>query len=139
MKTFLSLVLVSLLGATAFADIQDPPGNDYGPTRKLGRGLANLAFGYVEVFKQASEINYFEGNSAAWTYGTMRSAGRIAIRVGTGLWEAFTFPFATQPRNLQSRPYRSNVPWIHGGLEEFPPELGFETHYRYVHEYYTAW
>ncbi|MEI9895559.1 MAG: hypothetical protein WDN28_17120 [Chthoniobacter sp.] len=56
MKTLLSLVFVSLLGASAFADIQDPPGNDYGPTRKLARGLANIAFGSVEILEQPSEV-----------------------------------------------------------------------------------
>ena len=30
--------LVFGFASTSFADIQDPPGKEYGPTRKLGRG-----------------------------------------------------------------------------------------------------
>ena len=40
-----SLLLSSLLLLTAlacYADIQDPPANDYGPTRKFSRALANI-------------------------------------------------------------------------------------------------
>jgi putative exosortase-associated protein (TIGR04073 family) len=36
------LVVISLLlglVGSSLGDIQDPPSNDYGPTRKLGRGL----------------------------------------------------------------------------------------------------
>ena len=47
MKTLLSISILSLFAISAFADIQDPPMNDYGPTRKLGRGLSNLAFAGV--------------------------------------------------------------------------------------------
>jgi hypothetical protein len=68
MKALLSLALISLLSATALADIQDPPINDYGPTRKLGRGLANVIWGWTELVQQPNVINEREGNAAAWTY-----------------------------------------------------------------------
>jgi hypothetical protein len=42
MKTILALATVAGLASGALADIQDPPGNDYGPTRKLGRGISNF-------------------------------------------------------------------------------------------------
>jgi len=138
MKTLLSLVFVSLLAATAMADIQDPPGNDFGPSRKLGRGLANLAFGVVEIVYQPTVVNFYEGNSAAFSYGGVKGFGRYILRTGAGIWEIATFPFATN-RGTYKPPYRSDVPWIHGGLEEFPPELGFESHYRYSHEYESSW
>jgi len=138
MKTLLSLVFVSLLAASAFADIQDPPSNDFGPTRKFSRGLANFAFGWVEIISQPSEINFFEGNAAAVTYGGTRGFTRTCFRMGAGIWEMISFPFATN-RGTYKPPYRSNIPWIHGGYEEFPPELGFESHYRYCREYYSSW
>jgi hypothetical protein len=34
---------------TSWADIQDPPAADHGPTRKLGRGLSNMVFGWAEI------------------------------------------------------------------------------------------
>ena len=138
MKTLLSLVFVSLLSASAFADIQDPPANDQGPTRKLGRGLSNVMFGAVEILYQPSTTNYYEGNAAAFSYGGVKGFGRFFFRMGAGLYEMFTFPFATN-KGTYNPPYRSKVPWIHGGLEEFPPELGFETHYRYGRSYESAW
>ena len=45
MKALLTTALVLGFATHGFADIQDPPSNDYGPTRKLGRGLSNLVFG----------------------------------------------------------------------------------------------
>ena len=139
MKTFLSLVILSLLGVSAFADIQDPPANDQGPTRKLARGLANIAFAGVEILYQPSVINYYEGNAAMMAYGGVRGlGGRFIFRMGAGFWEVATFPFATN-KGTYKQPYRSNIPWIHGGLEEFPPELGFESHYRYVRSYESSW
>ena len=136
MKFLLSFSALSVLTAIAVADIHDPPMNDYGPTRKLGRGLANLAFGATEITSSACEMNEREGNAAAFTYGVLKGVGRVVARVGYGVYEVVTFPFPTT-RSSYRPPYKSNVPWIHGGYEEFPPELGFHTRYRYVRSYYT--
>jgi len=136
MKTLLSLAVLSLMSVSVLADIQDPPMNDQGPTRKLGRGLANIFFGMTEITHSACEMNEREGNAAAWSYGTIRGVSRFVARLGYGIYEVTTFPFPTS-RSSYRPPYRSNIPWIHGGYEEFPPELGFHTRYRYVRAYYT--
>jgi putative exosortase-associated protein (TIGR04073 family) len=138
MKNLLSLVIISLLCASAFADIQDPPANDFGPTRKLSRGFANMAYGWIEWLNQPSVINYYEGNSAAFSYGVSRGIGRSLLRFSSGVWEFVSFPFATN-RGTYKPPYRSNIPWIHGGMEEFPPEMGFESRYRYCKSYESSW
>jgi putative exosortase-associated protein (TIGR04073 family) len=131
MKTLLSLALISMLSAAALADIQDPPMNDYGPTRKLGRGVANIAFGVGEIVSEPTEMNEREGNSAAFTYGIFKGVGRFLARLHYGVYEVVTFPFPST-RSSYRPPYKSNIPWIHGGMEEFPPEMGFETRYRYT-------
>ncbi len=136
MKILLSLALLSALSAAALADIHDPPMNDQGPTRKLGRGFANIMFGASEIPSVACEMNEREGNAASWTYGVVRGVGRFFARFGYGVYEVTTFPFPTTRASYRP-PYRSNIPWIHGGYEEFPPELGFHTRYRYVRSYYT--
>ena len=136
MKSLLTIFAVSLLSASAFADIQDPPMNDQGPTRKLGRGLANITFAGVEISKNICEINDREGNAAAGRYGLVKGVGRFFARMGYGVYEVVTFPFPTTQSSYRP-PYKSNVPWIHGGYEEFPPELGFESRYRYVRSYYA--
>jgi putative exosortase-associated protein (TIGR04073 family) len=136
MKTLLSLVLLSMLVVTAKADIHDPPANDFGPTRKLGRGLANLMFGITELSEQPNLMNEREGNNAAWSYGIVQGVGRFLARIHYGVYEVATFPFPST-RGSYRPPYKSNVPWIHGGLEEFPPELGNKSRYRYVRSVYA--
>ena len=131
MKTLLSLFTLTLLSAGAFADIQDPPMNDQGPTRKLGRALSNITFGITEIPHTVSQINDREGNAAAASYGVIKGFGRFFTRFGVGFYELFTFPFPTENGSYRA-PYKSNIPWIHGGYEEFPPELGFNTKFRYV-------
>lgn len=135
MKTLLcSLFVLASMGAGALADIQDPPMNDYGPTRKLGRGVANLAFGVTELWKNPMEINEREGNSAMWSYGVVKGVGRFFFRMGMGVYEIATHPFPTYKGSYRP-PYKLNPPWIQGGFEEFPPEVGFESRLNYVRTY----
>src|SRR3954471_19847998 len=93
MKIILSTAAIVALALRAFADIQDPPGNDYGPTRKLGRGISNLVIAPTEFFVTVNEINQTEGNSAGAGYGVWKGAGRAAARHVAGLIEILTFPF----------------------------------------------
>ncbi|HEY8900578.1 MAG TPA: exosortase system-associated protein, TIGR04073 family [Chthoniobacterales bacterium] len=129
------LAFVLAVGASvALADIQSPPASDYGPTRKLGRGLANIAFGSSELIDSFVSINYSEGNAAAFSYGIVRGTGRSLARLGFGIYEVALFPFPTYKGSYRP-PYKSDIPWIHCGYSEFPPELGFETRYNYVRDY----
>src|SRR5881275_1003947 len=93
MKPILAFAAVVSLAIGAFADIQDPPGNDYGPTRKLGRGISNLVIAPTEFFTTVNQINQTEGNSAGAGYGVWKGAGRTAARHVAGLIEILTFPF----------------------------------------------
>ena len=129
-----ALLFMLTFAATAFADIQCPPASDYGPTRKLGRGIANIAFGVAEIPDQIWAVNYTEGNSAAFSYGVVRGVGRAFARIGYGVYEVALFPFPTK-RGTYYPPYRSDIPWINSGYQEFPPELGFDTRYNYCRTY----
>lgn len=137
MKRLLLSLAVTLIAGQALADIQDPPMNDYGPTRKLGRAWANMICAPTEVFSTVSRVNGLEGNSAAVTYGFVKGVSRMFVRMGVGVYEFVTYPFPTNRRSF--RPVlRSNIPWVNGGYEEFPPELGFQSRKRYstVYESY---
>jgi putative exosortase-associated protein (TIGR04073 family) len=134
MKTLLSATLVFGFAISSFADIQDPPSKDYGPTRKLGRGLSNLVFGLAELPTTIAKVNAREGNSAAAGYGVVRGLGRSGMRMGSGLFEFLTFPFPTK-HHTHYPLLRSDIPYIHAGYEEFPPELGNESKYPYVRMY----
>ncbi len=139
MKFVGSLLALAVTASIAFADIQQPPASDYGPTRKLGRGIANIAYGPSEILDSIFSVNYQEGNSAAWSYGLVRGVGRTFARLGYGVYEVATFPFPTV-RGSYRPPYRSDIPWINSGYQEFPPELGFDTRYSYVRDYQrTPW
>jgi len=65
MNKLLTTALILGFATNAFADIQDPPSNNYGPTRKLGRGISNMIFGIAELPVTIARINEREGNSAA--------------------------------------------------------------------------
>jgi putative exosortase-associated protein (TIGR04073 family) len=134
MKNSLFLVPTLLLASFALGDIQDPPSNDYGPTRKLGRGLSNLILAPAEIPVTIAKINTDEGNSTAAGYGLVRGLGRSATRHIAGFIELVTWPF---PINHQS--YYPLLPsdtrYIHAGYAEFPPELGNESKYKYVRDY----
>jgi putative exosortase-associated protein (TIGR04073 family) len=132
MKTILPLAAIAGLASLAFADIQDPPSNDYGPTRKLGRGLSNLVFAPTDFFVTVNQVNQTEGNSAGAGYGVVRGLGRSAARHVAGLIEVLTFPFPL--RGSYYPLLAPDVPYIHAGYPEFPPEVGNESKYPYVRD-----
>jgi putative exosortase-associated protein (TIGR04073 family) len=132
-----NLVIISLmlgLVGISLGDIQDPPANDYGPTRKLGRGLSNFFIAPAEVFVTVTTINTYDGNSAAAGYGVVRGVGRSAARHVAGLLEILTFPFPAWRESYYPM-LPPDIPYIHAGYPEFPPELGNESKYPYVRDY----
>lgn len=133
MKTTLALAVATVFASAALADIQDPPANDYGPTRKLGRGISNLVFAPTEFFVTVNQVNQTEGNSAGAGYGVVRGVGRTAARHVAGLIEILTFPFPIW-RGGYHPILQPDVPYIHAGYPEFPPEVGNESKYPYVRD-----
>jgi putative exosortase-associated protein (TIGR04073 family) len=134
MKSLLAAVLVLGFVTVSFADIQDPPSNNYGPTRKLGRGLSNLVFGIAELPVTIARVNEREGNSAAAGYGVVRGIGRSYMRFHAGVFEIFSFPFPVN-RGTYYPILPPHIPYTQAGYEEFPPELGNESKYPYVRKY----
>lgn len=134
MRPCVVAALLITFAATCRADIHDPPSNDYGPTRKLGRGISNLLFGITELPTTIAKVNQDEGNSAAAGYGVVRGVGRSAMRMQAGIFELLTWPFPVV-RGTYFPVLESDVHWIHAGYKEFPPELGNESKYPYVRSY----
>jgi len=133
MKKLLCSLLIVGFASLAYADIQDPPGNDYGPTRKLGRAVSNIFYSGSEILYTMEEVDENEGNASAYSYGIIKGVARAFQRAGNGWLELLTFPYPNYKGSY--RPfYKSDIPWINGGYSEFPPELGFETKYHYVRE-----
>jgi putative exosortase-associated protein (TIGR04073 family) len=134
MKTLLTVALLMAVAAMCRADIHDPPSNDYGPTRKLGRGISNLLFGVTELPTTIAKVNDTEGNSAAAGYGVVRGVGRSVMRMQAGIFEILTFPIPAV-RGTYFPVLESDIHWIHAGYKEFPPELGNESKYPYARRY----
>ncbi len=133
MKYFASLVIFFSVATLAYADIQDPPANDYGPTRKLGRGLSNFFLAPAEFPATVCQVVKDEGDNALG-YGVVRGAGRVVARHFAGILEIITFPFPAWKESYYPI-LPSDVRYIHAGFSEFPPELGNETKYPYVRDY----
>ena len=132
-RLFIALLFAGF-AATSLADIQDPPSNDYGPARKLGRGLSNMVLGITEIPVSIATVNTNEGNAAAAGYGVVRGTGRAFKRFGVGFYETLLWPFPVCKGSYRPVLW-SDIPWIHRGFSEFPPELGNESKYPYVRQY----
>ena len=134
MKNLLiGLLLVGMAGLCR-ADIHDPPSNRQGPTRKLGRAVSNILYGWSELPTTVAKVNDVEGNSAAAGYGVVRGVGRSVMRMQAGIFELLTFPIPVV-RGSYFPVLESDTHWISSGYKEFPPELGNESKYPYVRHY----
>lgn len=129
----IATALVAFAGFAA-ADIQAPPGSTYTSSRKLGRALSNIVYGFIEVPEQIVRKSDDYGRKAGWSYGAVDGTSRALRRLGYGFYELFTFTCPTY-RGTFKPPYercgednriQMNVA---DGLSEFPPELGFESYF----------
>ena len=129
--------LRSLLGfaTPSFADIQDPPSNDYGPTRKLGRGLSNLVFGIAELPATIAKVNAREGNSAAAGYGVVRGLGRSGMRIRAGSLRNLDLPVSASIAAPTIRCSGATFLTSKPATRNSRPELGNESKYPYVRKY----
>lgn len=127
MKKRIALLLFGALtvGSLAIADVQSPPGAKWNWSRKLSRGLANLAYGASEVLVTWQRTNRSEGNHAAGSDMVVEGTKRTLVRVGYGIFEVVTFPFPAYKGTYRPPYYKKERidPWF--GYEEFSPQVGF--------------
>jgi putative exosortase-associated protein (TIGR04073 family) len=127
MKKLLILLLTAGIAGLSMADIQAPPGQKYGPLRKLSRGLANIVYGVTEIPTQWALSEEEGGASEQFAYGTVFGGGKTIARLGYGVYELITFPFATY-KGTYRPPYHPDTREAthpRTGFLEFPPEVGF--------------
>ncbi|MFH0840264.1 MAG: exosortase system-associated protein, TIGR04073 family [Candidatus Omnitrophota bacterium] len=60
--------------------------------RKLGRGLANVATGAIEIPKAIQDTFYDEGPVAAGSWGLIDGIYKFFARTLVGVYEVVTFP-----------------------------------------------
>lgn len=87
---FVAAALLSM-GGVAHAEISEP-------VRKLGRGLANLTFGALEIPRNIIEENRANGALSAATVGLAHGLANAPARTILGAYEVITAPFALPER-----------------------------------------
>lgn len=86
-KTLLVLcVVVAIMGMATQCFAQDP-------AKKLGRGLANVLTGWVELPKNIYDTSVEENVLSGLTMGLAKGVGMTIVRTGAGVYETVTFPF----------------------------------------------
>ncbi|MDD3088691.1 MAG: exosortase system-associated protein, TIGR04073 family [Candidatus Omnitrophica bacterium] len=83
---FVCCVVVAMIGMATQAYAQDP-------AKKLGRGLANVVTGWVELPKNIYETSVEENVLSGLTMGLAKGVGMTIVRTGAGVYETVTFPF----------------------------------------------
>lgn len=89
----LGVLLAALfLAPLARADNTDQPPSGHNALRKLGRGCANVLFGFVEMPNQYTKAVSEHGGAAGITYGVPKGFVRWMSREAVGVYEIVTFP-----------------------------------------------
>ncbi|RKY41866.1 MAG: exosortase system-associated protein, TIGR04073 family [Candidatus Makaraimicrobium thalassicum] len=83
---FVFCVVIAMVGMATQCYAQDP-------AKKLGRGLANILTGWVELPKNIYETSVEENVLSGLTMGLAKGVGMTIVRTGAGIYEAVTFPF----------------------------------------------
>ncbi len=95
--------LFAIAGTSAWASVESSPSDvardDYGAGagKKLGRGLSNVAFGWLDVPKGIEAVGQEQNFLAAVTWGPIHGAGQAIKRTLVGAYEVATFPFPSEP------------------------------------------
>jgi putative exosortase-associated protein (TIGR04073 family) len=78
------LMVLTLVASTSYA--QDP-------AKKLGRGVANVLTGWVELPKNIYDTSVEDNPLSGLTIGLAKGVGMTIVRTGAGVYETVTFPF----------------------------------------------
>ena len=81
-----SLVILTMLSVSSMCYAQDA-------LRKLGRGLANVLTGWIEIPKNIYDTSVEENIGMGLTVGLAKGIGMTVVRTGAGIYETITFPF----------------------------------------------
>ena len=82
----IALVVIMVLAVASTSYAQDP-------AKKLGRGLANILTGWIELPKNIYDVSVEENPLAGLTIGLAKGIGMTIVRTGAGIYEVVTFPF----------------------------------------------
>ena len=97
-KTLLLAVMLAFCAMQVRADEEKNVENTVGhwvmpPVEKLGRGIANCAFGPLELPMKWHDTTFEYGGIAGLTYGTLKGVVYVIMRELVGVIDIITFPF----------------------------------------------
>lgn len=91
------IALIAVMGVVCTNTVSAAESNEpqwiMRPVEKLGRGIANVAFGVFELPMQWTAVTREEGGIAGLTKGTLRGICYVVARLGVGIADIVTFPF----------------------------------------------
>ncbi len=94
------IVFTGLSEAASDSAITDPtPDYSTGVSKKLGRGLSNVAFGWTDILKGIEDVGEEQNFFAAITWGPIYGTGKALHRTLAGAYEVATFPVPV-PQNF---------------------------------------
>lgn len=136
-RAIFTFLIAGMIGSAA-ADIQAPPASEYTATRKLGRAISNIVYAVEEIPVRMIYWTKEEGDYAGFSVGIVDGVANTVERMGYGIYELVTF-WAPTYKCTYRPPYagtcgRSGLKEynVANGLSEFPPELSFQSYYKYT-------
>ncbi len=89
-------------GWASNAEVSPTADVDYGTGvgKKLGRGLSNVVFGWLEFLKGIQDVGEENNFIAAITWGPLYGLGKTVVRTVAGAYEVATFPIPV-PKNFE--------------------------------------
>ena len=84
------ILAVMMIGVSVQAAPDDPWVMK--PVEKLGRGIANVAFGPLEILIRGWDVTQELGGIAGITYGPLKGVAYCIAREGVGVIDIVTFP-----------------------------------------------
>lgn len=91
MKLFEKWLVTALMIGVVFIS-SNCLADESGPLEKLGRGIANMAFGPLEILIRPYDVNRDKGAIPALTYGVLKGVAYVVARECVGLVDIITFP-----------------------------------------------
>ncbi len=102
-KVFVVMSVLLLTAGCAWASTESLPSDiareDYGTgsSKKLGRGISNVAFGWLDIPKGIEAVGQEQNFLAAVTWGPIYGVGQAVKRTLVGVYEVATFPVPSEP------------------------------------------
>ncbi|MCK5161564.1 MAG: exosortase system-associated protein, TIGR04073 family [Candidatus Aureabacteria bacterium] len=89
-KAFITMLVLALFLGMSIPASAEPSTNNAG--RKLCRGIANVATGWVEIIRQTYEESIASNPLRGLTVGLFKGLVMAVARTGSGAYDIVTFP-----------------------------------------------